>query len=236
MRVRRIVAGLVACAALILAPAAAFATDPVTLGQDYVLDDAGALTASQHDDAEQAAQKFADDTDMNLWVVYVDEFTSPSDAEGWANQTASQNGLGPNQYLLAVAVTSRQFYLSGDSSGPVSTEALGTIEQQRIQPALASEDWAGAVTAATAGLADAASGGSGAADGSSGSGGGVLTVILIIVVVVVAIVLVIVLVRSRRRKAAAGTSGPALRAARSEGAGASRRIGTGADRRRPAHE
>nr|WP_274637910.1 TPM domain-containing protein [Microbacterium bovistercoris] len=210
MRVRRIVAGLVACAALILAPAAAFATDPVTLGQDYVLDDAAALTASQHDDAEQAAQKFADDTDMNLWVVYVDEFTSPSDAEGWANQTASQNGLGPNQYLLAVAVTSRQFYLSGDSSGPVSTEALGTIEQQRIQPALASEDWAGAVTAATAGLADAASGGSGAADGSSGSGGGVLTVILIIVVVVVAIVLVIVLVRSRRRKAAAGTSGPAL--------------------------
>jgi uncharacterized membrane protein YgcG len=203
-------ATVVASVVLVLAPAAAWATDPVTLGEQYVLDQAGTLSAAQQAEAEQAAQRFADSTDMNLWVVFVDTFTNPSDAEGWANQTASANGLGPNQYLLAVAVGSRQFYLSGDSAGPVADDALGRIEQQRIQPALADEDWAGAVTGATAGLEDAASGGSGGTT-SGGGGGGVLTIVLIAVVIVVAVILVVVLVRARRRRrAGAGVSGPAL--------------------------
>ena len=200
MRLHRLMAVAVASVALILAPAAAAsATDPVTLGADYVLDDAGVLGTAQHDDAEQTAQRFADDTDMNLWVVFVDTFTNPSDAQAWANQTAQAAGLGPNQYLLAVAVGSRQFYLSGDSAGPVSEDALGRIEQQQIQPALASGDWAGAVSAAATGLQDAAGGGS--------AGGGILTLVLILVVIAVAVVLVVVLVRARRRTQ--GATGPA---------------------------
>jgi len=211
MRLRRLVATAVTSVVLLSAPATAWATDPVTLGTQYVLDEAGALTSAQHSTAEGAAQRFADETDMNLWVVFVDTFTSPSDAESWANETASANGLGPNQYLLAVAVSSRQFYLSGDPAGPVADDALGRIEQQRIQPALAADDWAGAVEAATAGLEDAASGGSGGVSDGAGGGSGALTVILILVVIAVAAILVVLLVRSRRRRASdSATSGPAL--------------------------
>ncbi|MBN9196996.1 MAG: TPM domain-containing protein, partial [Microbacterium sp.] len=123
---------------------AASATDPVTLGSAHVVDEAGVLSSSQLAAAEQRAQKLSDDTDVDLWVVYVPTFTSPSSSEDWANQTARDNGLGPNQYLLAIAVDSRQFYLSGDSSGPVSGDQLSTIEQQHIQPRLAADDWAGA--------------------------------------------------------------------------------------------
>ncbi|QAY60709.1 TPM domain-containing protein [Microbacterium protaetiae] len=208
MHLRRLIAVVAACAALVLAPAAAAsATDPVTLGQDYVLDDVGILSSSELADAEQAAQRFADDTDMNLWTVYVSTFTGPSAAEDWANTTAERNGLGPNQYLLAVAVDSRQFYLSGDSAGPVSSDALTRIEQERIQPTLASGDWAGAVGAAVDGLKDAAGGGSG---GAPSSGGGAIIGIIIAVVIIAVIVLVIwLIVRSRRKKAKTAT-GPAL--------------------------
>ena len=75
---------------------------------------------------------------------------------------ATQNNLGPNQYLLAVATEGRSYYLSGDSTGPVSSEELSTIEQQDIQPKLATEDWLGAVDAAADGLSNAV--------GVSGSG------------------------------------------------------------------
>jgi uncharacterized membrane protein YgcG len=207
MRLRRLIIVVAACAALVFAPAvAASATGPVTLGQDYVLDDAGVLSASELADAEQAAQRFADDTDMNLWTVYVSTFTDPSSAEDWANQTAEQNGLGPNQYLLAVAVDARQFYLSGDSSGPVPGDALTRIENERIQPALASGDWAGAVSAAADGLKDAAGGGSG---GASTGSGGVVWIVIIVLVIIAIIVIVWLVVRSRRTRTQTA-SGPAL--------------------------
>jgi len=210
MRLRRLITVVAACAALVLAPAvAASATDPVTLGQSYVVDDAGVLSSSELAGAEQAAQDFSDSTDMNLWTVYVSTFTGADSSEDWANQTAEDNGLGPNQYLLAIAVDSRQFYLSGDSAGPVSEEALGNIEQQRIQPTLASGDWAGAVKAAADGLKDAAGGGTGgASSGTSGSSG--IVWIVVILLVIVAIVLIAWLVIRSRRKKTATASGPAL--------------------------
>ena len=97
---------------------AAYATAPVTLGSGYVLDDVGALSDSEESQAQSRLEQLKTDTGLDLWVVYVDEFTNPSSSEEWANTTAEENGLGPTQYLLAVATESRQFYLSGDSSGP----------------------------------------------------------------------------------------------------------------------
>jgi uncharacterized membrane protein YgcG len=184
---------------------AASATSPVTLGAGYVLDDVDALSSSEEADAQTRLEQLKTDSGLDLWVVFVDEFTDPSSSEEWANTTAEVNGLGPTQYLLAVAVGSRQFYLSGDSSGPVTPEQLGTIEQQLIQPQLAAEDWLGAVDAAADGLQDAAAGGSGTGAGSTGSG---IPFGLIIFVVIAAIaVLVIVLLVRRRRKKVGGPAG-----------------------------
>lgn len=201
MRLRRAAALLSAAvvAVTVMSATAVSATPPVTLGSGYVLDDAGVLSSAEESEAQDRLDELKTQTGLDLWVVYVDEFTSPADAEGWANQTADDNGLGVTQYLLAVATQGRQYYLSGASDGPVTFDQLATIEQQRVQPSLRAEDWLGAVDAAADGLTDAAGGGSGAVDdGGSGAGANWLTWLLAIAVVVIAIVLIVMFVRRRR--------------------------------------
>lgn len=199
--------------ALVCVPAtAASATPPVDLGSGYVLDDAGVLSSADADAAEERLTQLRAETGVDLWVVFVDTFTDPDSSEAWANETADRNGLGPTQYLMAVAVDSRQFYISGDSEGPVTFDQLGAIEQQDVQPALAAENWLGAIDAAAAGITAATGNTSGGAGGSDGgSGGGILTVILAIAAVGAAIAVIVVFVRRRRSGAgggAVGTSGP----------------------------
>ncbi|MFE5409935.1 TPM domain-containing protein [Microbacterium sp. NPDC056569] len=188
---------------------AALATPPVTLGSGYVLDDADVLSSGEESEAQSRLEQLKADTGLDLWVVYVDQFTEPSAAADWANQTAEDNGLGPTQYLLAVSTEGRQYYLSADSSGPLSEDQVASIEQQQIQPALAQDDWLGAVDAAADGITDAAGGGSGT-PGADAGGSGWFTWLLVIVVVGVAIVLLVMFLRRRRKGAVTpGSAGPA---------------------------
>lgn len=173
---------------------------PVDLGSAHVVDNSGVLDASGASAIEDAIGELQRE-DVDLWVVYVDEFSSPADAEEWANTTAEQNGLGPNQYLLAVATDARTYYLSGDTSGPVSGDQLTSIEQDQILPELRDEDWAGAGVAAADGLRDVVSG------SYSSSGSGFFWVLIIGVVVIGAIIFFVA--RSRRRTKGAPSSGPA---------------------------
>ena len=198
-------------AALFGAAAAASATDPVTLAGSRVLDVSDVLSDAQEGDLDTSLRALSSTSGVDLWVAYVPTFTNPSASDDWANQTAQRNGLGPNQYLLAVSTEStggRQFYLSGDSAGPVSENQLGAIEQQRIQPALANGDWAGAAMAARDGLADAVSGGSGGTDGGGGSG--IWGILLVVVLLAVAALVIVIVVRSRRRAGVGGRSGGAV--------------------------
>ncbi|MBD3943336.1 TPM domain-containing protein [Microbacterium sp. NEAU-LLC] len=186
---------------------AAAATAPVTLGNTYVLDDADVLSSSEEAEAESRLEQLKSETGLDMWVVFVDEFTDPSSSADWANQTAKDNGLGPTQYLLAVATEGRQFYLSGDSAGPITEEQLGTIEQSQIQPALRDDDWVGAVDAAADGLTDAKAGGSGAGSGEASGGASWFTWLLVIVVVGVAILLLVMFLRRRKKGAVTGANG-----------------------------
>lgn len=188
---------------------AAAATAPVTLDNTYVLDDAAVLSSADEATAESRLEQLKSDTGLDLWVVFVDQFTDPSNSADWANQTATDNGLGPTQYLLAVATDGRQFYLSGDSSGPISEDQLAAIEQTQIQPALSGDDWVGAVDGAAAGLTDAKNGGSGSGD-ATGGGSSWFTWLLVIVVVGVAILLLVMFLRRRKKGAVApgGQAGP----------------------------
>ncbi|MDQ7878866.1 TPM domain-containing protein [Microbacterium sp. QXD-8] len=189
---------------------AALATPPVTLEPGFVLDDADVLSPTEEAEAQSRLEQLKSDTGLDLWVVYVDDFTDPADAADWANQTADDNGLGTTQYLLAVATEGRQYYLSADSAGPLTQDQVDTIEQQRIQPALAQDDWLGAVDAAADGLTDAAGGGSGAVDSGASGGGSWFTWLLVIVVVGVGIVLLVMFLRRRRNRGAVpdGPGGP----------------------------
>lgn len=199
-----LVSTLAVAIGLAAAPAAS-ATDPLPLGSESVLDQAGVLSPGARDEAESRLAQLSDETDVDLWAVFVDDFTDPSDAEDWANTTADLNNLGPNQYLLAVAVDGRAFYLSGFSEGPVSFDQLGAIEQQRIQPMLSDENWAGAIDAAADGLTDAVGGGTGGT-GAAASGGMNWSLIGLVVLLVAVFAGVLIWLAVRRRKGAA--SGP----------------------------
>ncbi|WP_240183664.1 TPM domain-containing protein [Leifsonia aquatica] len=198
--VRRVLTGALLAVALVAGPLAlaapAAAQDPVDLGSSHVDDVAGVLSDSEGDAVAAAAAKLADDHKIDLFVVYVDRFTNPTDAADWANETAAQNNLGPNDYLLAVATDGRAYYLSGDDAGPVSGDQLDRIEQNDIEPKLRAGDWSGAGIAAAQGLSDAVGGG----------GGGFFWIFLIAVIVVGLVIFLVV--RSRRtKKTAVGTAG-----------------------------
>lgn len=168
----------------------ASATSPVSLGSSRVLDSAGVLSASQEQDIQERSEALSQSSGLDLWVVFVDEFTDPSGASDWGNQTAQMNGLGQNQFLLSVSTEGRTFFLSGDDQGPVSDNQLAQIEQERIAPELSSGNWVGAATAAADGLA--------AATGGGISMGGILFIALLLVI---AGALVWLFLRARRRKA-----------------------------------
>ena len=169
---------------------AASATDPVRLGQGYVTDDAGVLSASDKQAVEARLQTLTENSTADLFVVLVDDFTSPSDYVGWADTVAENNNLGPEQYLLAIATEGRSYYISAAQGGPLSDSRLDDIEE-KIQPLLAQDDWAGAIMLA--------------ADEIQGDGGaGAMRVFLVIAAIVVAallIWLVVVLVTRARRRA-----------------------------------
>ncbi|WP_181405523.1 TPM domain-containing protein [Microbacterium sp. SGAir0570] len=179
--------------------AAAWATDPVDLGSGRVVDQADALSSSEERAVDERLTALSSEAGVDLWVVYVDAFTSPSDAEGWANAVAERGGLGTTQYVLAIATEQRNFYLSGDTNGPVDGDTLGTIETRDILPELRAEDWGGAAFAAAGGLAAAVGGSSGGSGGASdGSGVSSLTIVLGILAVGAVIAVIVVFVRRRR--------------------------------------
>ncbi|MCU1404514.1 MAG: hypothetical protein JWQ43_817 [Glaciihabitans sp.] len=201
-RVRATATGLLLLLALMVGAPAAFADDPISLGQSHVLDEAGVLSGDTAS-VEAAAEQLYSEHKIDLFVVFVENFTNPTDAAEWANATAEQNGLGPTDYLLAVSTVGRTYYLSGDSAGPVTEDQLGSIETDSVEPQLQAGDWAGAAIAAATGLGDAVGGGGGGGEGGGGFG------IVIAIVLVILVVGVILLVRARRKRAVDGAQGAA---------------------------
>lgn len=174
----------------IFSVSAASATEPVTLDSGYVTDDAAVLSASQEDAVEARLQTLSENSSSDLFVVLVDDFTSPSDNVAWADTVAENNNLGSEQYLLAIAVDGRSYYISAAPDGPLSDSKLDDVEE-KIQGLAAQEDWEGMIVLA--------------ADEIEGDGGaGALRATLIVVAVIalgLVIWLIIALVRRSRRNA-----------------------------------
>ncbi|WP_309128108.1 TPM domain-containing protein [Microbacterium sp.] len=171
-----------------LTASAASATDPVDLEPGYVTDVVGVLTANEKQAAEDRLLELSTQSDASLFVVFVDEFTSPSDRIQWTDTVAQNNNLGDEQYLLAVAVEQGAYYISAGAGGPIGDGQLDAIEQ-KIQPLLSQGDWDGAIILA--------------ADEMQGDGGaGLLRGVLIVAGIVVAALLVWlvtrIVIRARR--------------------------------------
>lgn len=173
-----------------LAPSAASATDPITLDAGFVTDQAGVLSADEEATVEARLKELSENSNADLFVVLVDEFTNPTDDAQWADTVAEANNLGTEQYLLAIAVDGRSLYISAAADGPLSFGQLDSIEDKMV-PFAADGDWMGAITLA--------------ADEIQGDGGaGALRIgVIVVAVVVVALLvwLVVALVRRARRRA-----------------------------------
>ncbi|MCM3656623.1 TPM domain-containing protein [Agromyces mediolanus] len=202
MSKRRLGSMLLALGAVLAAVAVpagiAHAEDPVSFGSSPVVDQAGVL-GEQLASVEQALVAAGDRSGRQLYVAYVDEFTNPSSAVEWAADTAVGANMGAEDYLLAVAVDGRAYYLSADQNASLSDAELDRISSEIVEPRLRDGDWAGAATAA----ADAIAGGAGA-------GGGWWGWVIALLVVAAVVVVIVLVVRSRRRRGAgaAGAAGP----------------------------
>ncbi|MCM3779233.1 TPM domain-containing protein [Microbacterium hydrocarbonoxydans] len=190
-RILALAAAALTSALVLLSAPAALATDPVTLDPGFVTDDAGVLDQTEKQAVEDRLEQLSEESSVELFVVFVDDFTAPADSIQWADTVADDNGLGSDQYLLAVAVEGRNYYISAASDGPLSGGKLDAIEDE-ILPQMRDEDWSGAIMTA--------------ADEIQGDGGaGALRATLIVVGVVMLgllVWLVIALVRRARRNAA----------------------------------
>ena len=159
---------------------AASATDPLTLDSGYVTDQADVLSADEEATVETRLEELTANSNADLFVVLVDDFTNPSDNVKWADTVADSNNLGSEQYLLAIAVDGRSYYISAAPDGPVSFDQLDAIEDKMV-PFAADGDWVGAITLA--------------ADEIQGDGGaGALRVTLIVVAVIAAALLILSLI------------------------------------------
>ncbi|WP_343871413.1 TPM domain-containing protein, partial [Agromyces bracchium] len=200
---RSVRTGSIAFAVLIVStllhvPAIAYAEQPVEFGASPIVDTVGALTADEAADVEAAIDEAADETGRQLFVAYVGEFDDPSDAGSWATETANDNNMGSEDYLLAVAIDGRAYHLSAAEDASLSADEVDRIAVQVIEPHLRDGDWAAAAIAG----AEAIGGG-----GTPGGGLGWLWIVLL-VVAAAAIVVAIVLARRRSRHGAEPAQGP----------------------------
>jgi len=136
--------------ALLVAPSAA-AQPPFRL-TDSITDEAGALDGPSRTAIVNAASKLYDDRHIQLWVVFVENF-SGQPAVSWAQNTRSASDLGDFDALIAVATVDRSYaFLVPNRVQTISPSQVDDLRRNQIEPALRRGDWSGAVVAAANGL------------------------------------------------------------------------------------
>jgi TPM domain len=176
--------------ALLVAPSAA-AQPPFRLST-YVTDDAGVLNGSDRAAIQSATGKLYADRHVQLWVVFVDDF-SGQPAVSWAQNTRSASDLGDFDALLAVATVDHSYaFLVPNRVRTISSSQVDDLRRNQIEPALRRGDWSGAVVAAANGLDR----------GQPPTNSAPLLIGLGVILVAVLVLYVAVRYRRRRRRAA----------------------------------
>ncbi|WP_454050959.1 TPM domain-containing protein [Cellulomonas sp. Marseille-Q8402] len=167
---------------------------PATVLSSEITDEVGAL-GGQESTAQAALDQLAEETDYQLYVVYVADFDGQT-PEAWTTAARTSSGLGDSDLTLAVATEARQYYLAPGSVPGLTSDQLDDVAAD-VEDQLRDSDWAGAAVTAADGVREAATGtGSG---GSSSSGGSVLGFVLVLGLVAIAVVTFVAWRRSRNR-------------------------------------
>ncbi|PZE65677.1 TPM domain-containing protein [Curtobacterium sp. MCBD17_021] len=155
-RLARLLAGVAATAVaalLVVSPvSAAQANPPVDLAGAYVLDDADALTDAQQADVEQAVQDLYQETQTQLFVVFVPSFTDPSDHTAWGTATMQQNQVETDSILLSVAVDERNYDVQQTNETSITSGDVERAVDGDLLPRLKQGQWAAAAVAFAGGL------------------------------------------------------------------------------------
>jgi MYXO-CTERM domain-containing protein len=161
MRIARALSVLLAAVVMgfVIAPGAT-AEPPFRL-PNQVTDNAGVLSGSQRADVERAVDRLYNDRRIQLWVVYVKDFSGQGWLT-WAQNTMRLSDFGDDDALLAIATEDRSlaFQVPSTITGGSSTMA-DNVRRNDIEPALRQGDWSGAAVAAANGLNTSASSGTG---------------------------------------------------------------------------
>ncbi len=196
-----------------LAAAPAYAEQPGRLGSGYITDAAGAL-GSQASAAERALEQLNEDHKVQVFVVFVRTFDGIA-AQDWTDETASINGLGLNDVLIAVAIEDRQYAWSVDAGFELSDAELDEIATEYIEPELQRSDWAGAVLGAAEGYSAMLGGGTTPGDTPGDSGGdtpgttgttSLATCAVPLALLVIVVGAVVFFIRRRKRTAGSPTA------------------------------
>lgn len=184
---------------LLASPAGAQPASPL---RDHITDNTGALTDSGRAAVSEAIDRLYRDRHIQLWVVYVDNF-SRFKPDNWADRTRSASGLGGHDALLAIATNTKAYALSvpPQVQGPTAA-SLNSLRRNQIEPVLGAKDWSGAAVAAADGLDKLASSAKPASSSKP-----IWPLVAIGVLVVVVVVLLFVLYRARRRRSARRSGG-----------------------------
>lgn len=116
---------------------------------------------------EDAISQLASDEQVNLFVVTIDQFESPSSSSEWTSDFATLNNMGTNDVVLVIATEARQAYFMAGSTSVLSTSQQEKIYQNYIYPELANSDYEAAALAAVTGIESELGSGS-VASGASG--------------------------------------------------------------------
>ena len=136
--------------ALTVAPSAA-AEPPFRL-PSYVTDKAGVLNGADRAAITSASAKLYADRRIQLWVVFVDDF-SGQPAQSWAENTTGRSDLGDFGAVLAVATVDHAYaFLVPRRVKTIDAGQVDDLRRNQIEPALHRGDWSGAAVAAANGL------------------------------------------------------------------------------------
>lgn len=141
---------LVVALALEIAPAA-LAAAPYDLDAGVRVSDTTSALGNTSS-LEDAISQLASDKQVNLFVITIDQFESPSSASEWTSDFATLNNMGTNDVVLVIATEARQAYFMAGSTSVLSNSQQEKIYQTYIYPELANSDYAAAAQAAVTGI------------------------------------------------------------------------------------
>lgn len=121
------VAAVAVAAGCVVLAAPAVAEDPFAMSERVVDHTTAQVAQASVTDIENAAGAVVDETDFDLWTVYVDSFDGMRPVD-WANETAISSAADTDVILLAIAVDDSAFGLSVAEEADISDAQISDVE------------------------------------------------------------------------------------------------------------